>query len=831
MSRPFTLFLASLMGLMFSAEVYAAGHTVSITNTDVSCNSGCDGTAAASVTGGTGPFSYLWTPGNMTTSNVSNLCAGTYTCTVTDNSDMSVATATVSISQPPPLSVTASSTASCSNSCNGMLSASVTGGVPPYNYCWSTSPGCTSMICPQSSCFTVCPGTYYVTVTDANGCTASSSVTVGSNAAPNVTVSPSSPTICTGGSVALSASGANTYTWSPATGLNTTTGATVVATPMSTTTYTVTGVAVNGCSSSATVTVNVVSNPSVTLSSTAVSCNSACDGTLSAAVAGGTPPYSYNWNTPVQCMATNCTVICAGTYTCTVVDANGCTVTGSTTVSQPQAITLSFATTNVSCANGNNGNATVMATGGTGTYTYSWSTNPVQTTQTAINLFPGSYTCTVTDGNNCSMSGVVIVTSPPTISVTSSAVPAGCNASDGSISTSPSGGTPPYSYQWQPSSSTSPGLSNVPSGTYTLSIVDANGCSFTDVIVLGDSCDYVWPGDANDDAVADNLDILDIGLANGTTGTARPNASLTWVGQPSPAWGTTLPSGVDHKFTDCNGDGLIDNSDTTAVVQNYGLVHNNRLSNTTPYLLNAPDLYVNVITDTVAASSPLTVSIGLGSASLPATDIYGIAFTLNFDPALIDPNSFSLTTGSSWIGTNGTDLIGVKFSNFASAGFVDVAITRTDQNNISGFGTIGTLGMITSNSLTGTGNSQQLNFSLSNVTLISNAGVPIATNQVGDSTVVADPAIITAINEEAGSTAAVSVMPNPFKETAVITVQGNTLSKASLELYNSLGEKVAVVNAEGSSFEIIRNGLATGIYLFRIISDGTVVSTGKLIAQ
>ncbi|MFM2048064.1 MAG: hypothetical protein RI955_612, partial [Bacteroidota bacterium] len=116
--------------------------------------------------------------------------------------------------------------------------------------------------------------------------------------------------------------------------------------------------------------------------------------------------------------------------------------------------------------------------------------------------------------------------------------------------------------------------SSIPTSIISLYGVDANGCSTTAYDTVNRPSDCVWPGDANSDLVADNLDIFPIGLLNGTTGPVRNNASLIWIDQPATTFGTTA-SGftVDAKHADCNGDGIIDGNDTTAILQNYGSTH------------------------------------------------------------------------------------------------------------------------------------------------------------------------------------------------------------------------------------------------------------------
>jgi gliding motility-associated-like protein len=222
--------------------------TASTSGTAVQCNQPNSGTATVTASGGTSPYTYLWSEGS-TSAGISNLAGGTYTVTVTDANGCTV-TETVVINVIPDVFADAGTAQSVCNGDPATLTGSASGGTAPFSYSWSNGVNQASQ--------TVSPGTtttYTLTVTDANGCTATSNVTVSVTDYPNVTVSPDTD-ICSGGSTTLSASGGATYSWSPADGLSSTNIPNPVASPASTTTYTVT-VSNAQCSSTGTVTVTV----------------------------------------------------------------------------------------------------------------------------------------------------------------------------------------------------------------------------------------------------------------------------------------------------------------------------------------------------------------------------------------------------------------------------------------------------------------------------------------------------------------------------------------------------------------------------------------------
>jgi gliding motility-associated-like protein len=298
--------------------------------------------------------------------------------------------------------------------------------------------------------------------------------------------------ICFGGSSNLSVSPNGpgyTYTWTPAGSLTNAAIFNPVATPGSTTTYSVNISDLNGCAGSATVTVFANTQILVNVAGIPANCNGESDGQTIVIPSGGSSPYTYSWTGGCTSAACNQP---AGSYTVTVTDSwsSGCTATGTATVTEPTAVTATSTQVNVNCAGACNGTATANPTGGTpgvgGTYNYSWNTVPVQTTQTATGLCPGTYTCVITDNNGCSPSSPVVVTiTEPTQLVINPISPITiCNSSSTVLTSSVVGGSGTYTYVWSPAAGLSSTTSSNPTAapaspgaTYILTVTDANLCT------------------------------------------------------------------------------------------------------------------------------------------------------------------------------------------------------------------------------------------------------------------------------------------------------------------------------------------------------------------
>ncbi|CAN5377977.1 hypothetical protein BH09BAC5_BH09BAC5_09380 [soil metagenome] len=442
--------------------------------TNATCNGSCNGTASVAASGGTGPYTYLWAPGGQTTPAINNLCAGSYTITVTDAAGCQT-TATITVTQPPALTAGITSVnVSCNSGCNGSATANPNGGTGPYTFLWMPGGFTTNSI------NGLCAGTYTCTITDANGCSINQQVNIAqpSLLSALVTATTSSCGNCNGtATVAVSGGTAPyAYFWTPTNQTNPT------ATNLCIGDYTVTITDAAGCTTTATCTVNPIVNIVVTSSNTSLSCFGSCDGIASANAAGGANPYTYVWM-PGNLTTQTVTGLCAGTYTVTATDANSCFNTATVTFVDPVQVTATSSSTNASCSGVCDGTANVNPSGGTGVFTYSWSPGG-QTTQNVSGLCAGSYTCTISDSNNCTASITVTIVEPTLITSNASVVNANCTQCDGSISANTNGGSGPYTYSWAPGGQTTPSISNLCPGIYTVTIVDAAGCSVIEQIAV-----------------------------------------------------------------------------------------------------------------------------------------------------------------------------------------------------------------------------------------------------------------------------------------------------------------------------------------------------------
>lgn len=726
--------------------------TVSISTVNITCNSACDGSATASASGGTPPYTYSWNPVFGNTPGISGLCPGTYTVTVTDQLNVQQ-TQTCVITQPNALSLTINpfSPSICEGS-SVSFTTMVSGGVGPYSFSWSFPGGSPSSSNLQNPTVTYNTAGMYnanCTVTDASGCVSYSTVTV-NVAAPTV-----------GGSVAGSASycsttNSGTLTLSGHTGnvvrweFSTDGGLTWVNIANTTTTQTYTNVAQ--------------------------------DRMYRARVQSGACPAAYSSTANVYIF--------------------------------PQPNIVLTPSNTAACTNSS---FTVTATGA---MSYMWQpgnfpTNPFFTLLSSTT----TYTCIGTDMNGCIDTATITISALSNPTVITSEIPATCNGV-GTVSATAAGGNPPYAYTWTPGNLISSSITVAPNQTYTVDVTDANGCTAQATQFLSDSCDYVWPGDANDDGVADNVDILDIGIANGATGTPRANATTAWIGQPSAAWGTTLLSGTDYKWVDCDGSGTIDLVDTQAVTLNYGYVHNNRYA-APSNVASAPDLSISFDQDTLAAGQSGTLTLSLGNASIPASNVYGIAFRLNYDAAQLSTPSFGITGGTTWIGTPGSDLMRVVLHPNAAMGFVDVAITRYDHQNVSGNGNIAQLYFTATNTQAGTGAGEIVSATLSNVVIVDNTGTTQVANVINDDVVVADSAIITTVNPV--ETATILVYPNPANGQLQLQLPAGDRQLVTIE--DVSGRVVYSQYHPAGTSTISVSGLADGVYMLRAVNaEGNAVT-------
>jgi uncharacterized repeat protein (TIGR03803 family) len=513
--------------------------------TNISCNGGNNGAATVLASGGVSPYSYNWTPSGGTAATTTGRTAGTYTCSITDNNGC-VKTQTVTLTQPTVLgsSISSQTNVTCNGGANGAATVLASGGTSPYTYSWAPSGGTAATTTGRTA------GTYTCTITDNNGCVKTQIVTLTQPSAVSITFSTSNSTCgaSNGSSTAIPSGGAGgyTYQWNAAAGNQTT----ATATGLAAGSYVVVVTDASGCTGNNTASVSNTGAPSLTMGGTNILCFGACNGSASTTPSGGTPPYSYSW-APSGGTAATASSLCAGTYTVTVTDNNGCSVLGTRTVTQPSQASASFTTSHVSCNGGNNGFSTISVSGGTPGYTYSWAPSG-GTGLTGTGLMAGAYTCTVTDANSCITTHTVIVTQPTVLSATNSHTNVNCNGgANGTATAIPAGGTAPYTYSWAPSGGTSATAAGLSAGSYTCTVTDANSCNTTTPVTI------TQPSALSATTSQNNVSCN--GFSNGSASVTASGGTAPYSYSWSPAGGTAAsatglsPASYTCTITDNNG--------------------------------------------------------------------------------------------------------------------------------------------------------------------------------------------------------------------------------------------------------------------------------------
>jgi len=364
-------------------------------------------------------------------------------------------------------------------------------------------------------------------------------------------------------------------------------------------------------------------------------------------------------------------------------------------------------------------------------------------------------------------------------------------------------------------------------GSYTvfLKVISKDGCTNSSSQKISiNNC--VWPGDANDDKQVDMNDFLAIGHAFGTKGHLRPSASSSWTGQPAPDWDSVFASGVNYKHADCNGDSIINYSDTVAISDNYGKTHSK--SN----VLNQgsssdPSFTIKSIYDTIYAGDTLKAIFSTGSVSNKVQNIYAMLFSLGLNPAVFDINRVRIEMNPSFLGTINTDMMAMKINN-VSSGLVDIGLTRINQVNVSGYGSFATLYVPvkttlptnTLKSAVGIYDNAQLSYSGKNIPLyFSSDSFVVKQDRSGINNVIS------------GNLSDINVYPNPFQNSTIIEYRLKQKSNVQIGLYDMTGKQIDVISTGiqvAGTYQMEMNAskyhLTTGIYELRIMTEDGYVS-------
>lgn len=316
----------------------------------------------------------------------------------------------------------------------------------------------------------------------------------------------------------------------------------------------------------------------------------------------------------------------------------------------------------------------------------------------------------------------------------------------------------------------------------------------------------VWPGDADVDLQVNNFDLLNIGLGYGSSGTPRAVISTAWNGFVAADWAQSTPAGlVNYKHLDCNGDGIINGLDTTAILNNWGAsyTYNQKGAGggTIPFYVDA------AITPT---AYNLQLPIILGSATIPANNIYGLAFTIYYDTTLVKERTTDIDISNSWLGTANTNLIEIH-KEFYTAGEIQVAITRIDGQNVSGFGQIGTFDFTIQDDIMLQRQDTLYPFHIGNIKVIDNQAQPILVSPI--TSVMTITTGTNAINLEP----LVTVFPNPVANT--LTVRTSDLVIKNVTLRSLSGQVVQSEIVNNTQTQLYMQNLPNGIYTLSVQTD------------
>lgn len=457
-------------------------------------------------------------------------------CTAIDSVRVTVSLVNITASQPQTICSGTSTTVSATNL------------IPlnPVNYSWqpvtsiiSGSTAATALVNPQVNT------TYTVTATDQYGCTATATAVVSvvtlsySQNVDNVS--------CFGycdGAIDVTGGGGTlpyNYNWS-----NSQTGSSISG--LCANTYTVTITDFNSCNVIASFNVTQPPPLSITVTDTVhVVCNGICDGSITVAGGGGTPPYNYSWvsgqTTP------QITGLCAGTFTVTLTDSNSCSFALPVSIHDTSTFSAGANTLNATCYDSCNGYGIIEGTGGTMPYVYAWANGG--TTQSQSNLCAGVYSVTVTEDAGCIRNVFVTITEPPelTTDIINIENPACYDYCNGEAEIVVSGGTPSYIISWSHGSSTA-FVNNLCDGVYYITVTDSNQCVATDSVVM------VEPTPLTLALSAGNVPCIEVcnGVAIATPSGSTPPYTYAWSSNQTTDTAAALCAGLySVTVTDVNG--------------------------------------------------------------------------------------------------------------------------------------------------------------------------------------------------------------------------------------------------------------------------------------
>jgi hypothetical protein len=323
--------------------------------------------------------------------------------------------------------------------------------------------------------------------------------------------------------------------------------------------------------------------------------------------------------------------------------------------------------------------------------------------------------------------------------------------------------------------------------------------------------DCVWPGDADNNGQVTMEDLLYIGAAYSTLGIARPaGVSVDFLGQISEPWVENFPTGMNYKYVDVNGDGIIESSDTAGIVSNYNLFHNIftlRESGGEAY-----PLWLNTAGYTIHEGLN-EIPIMLGTETVPVAEIYGLVFNINYNgPPIIDSTTVTIHFYDSWLGNEALHFLQLD-KNFPEQHSIDAGVTRKDKNNTSGYGEIGKMSFVVEDNIAGISWTDSIVI----FTILNASGITAGLDPVTISTSAYAVAVV-GINDTYPMHS-IGVYPNPVTQNVMhVFAVSNDLINAQWNIYSLLGSSLYTGTMNNNSIAIPDN-LQSGEYMLEIVND------------
>ncbi len=358
-------------------------------------------------------------------------------------------------------------------------------------------------------------------------------------------------------------------------------------------------------------------------------------------------------------------------------------------------------------------------------------------------------------------------------------------------------------------------------GNYTVCLLaysNMNECEYCqDVTVNGGGGNpvdtlVVWPGDANNDGIANNEDLLNIGIAYGIDGSERWEQGNAWEEHYALSWDLFFANDVNLAYADCNGDGVINDDDFEAIDINYGETHG-KTGSESEATADDPGFYVDLPENELSDGDELVAPIMLGDDNLDVEGFYGVAFTVNFDVEIFDPASVQINIEDSWIGVMEDILLLQKV--FPEDGRIEMAVTRKDQMNVSGAGSIGSMIGIIDNIAGKNEAVTEFTVEITNIRAIGSDEEEIILNAVAETGYVEGGTSIETLYND------LTIYPNPA--TDVLFIDGLTEEVTNITITDLQGRTIInTTNIDSNSIDI--SDLDAGVYLLTIqTAEGSLV--------